>query len=94
MVSGNKFQENKTINHESFKFGNQLGSYTKTAILLIIDAFSFQVEEKWSSQLIICNLSHSIFSYVEIQKHLLENYDGQSFNVIQVLNITCSPSLK
>ena len=37
---------------------------------------------------------HSIFSYVEIQKHLLENYDGQSFNVIQVLNITCSPSLK
>ena len=39
-------------------------------------------------------LAHSIFSYVEIQKHLLENYDGQPFNVIQVLNITCSPSLK
>ena len=62
--------------------------------LLIIDAFSFQVEEKWSSQLMICNFSHYIFSYVEIQKDLLENYDGQAFNVIQVLNITCSPSLK
>ena len=68
--------------------------YTKTAIFLIIDAFSFQVEELGSSQLIICNLSHSIISYVEILKHLLENYDGQAFNVIQVLNITCSPSLK
>ena len=33
-------------------------------------------------------------SYVEIQKNLLENYDGQSFTVIQVFNITCSPSLK
>ena len=39
------------------------------------------------------NISHSIFSCVEIQKHLLENYDGQAFNVIQVLRITCSPSL-
>ena len=29
----------------------------------------------------------SIFSYVEIQKHLLENNDGQAFNVIQVLKI-------
>ena len=38
--------------------------------------------------------SSSIFSYVKIQKHLLENYDGQAFDVIQVLNITCSPSLK
>ena len=55
---------------------------------------SFILFPSRSSRLIICNLSHSIFSYVEIEKHLLENYNGQAFNMIQVLNLTCSPSLK